>query len=200
MTENELKAIEVYLERVVRAGDDIRDHGIAWLTNQIPALIAALRAAWTDLALLKSPRANDFPFRSSLAVRWQNGAMWLMAIANPNLPRPAVIETVQVPQDRLTIDPEQRGGVPCIGGWPLANILEQLADGVAAERILLAYPGLTIADIRLALETAAWVMRDPAIPWTQLNVPGMVDFRQELRAWQALTVDLDSGDTSVSDK
>ena len=46
---------------------------------------------------------------------------------------------------------------------------------------------MTLADIRLVLEAAAWIMRDPAIPWAQLNLPEMVDLQRELRAWQGLT-------------
>ena len=92
------------------------------------------------------------------------------------------------PVARITVDPEIRGGVPCIGSgqWPIAHILEMLASGVTVERITQSYPGLTLADIQLSLEAAAWVMRDPVIDWSQLNLPGMVDFQQELRAWQGL--------------
>lgn len=92
---------------------------------------------------------------------------------------------------RITVDPKVRGGVPCVSGgrWPIAHILEKLAAGVTVERVMQNYPDLTLADIQLALEAAAWVMRDPEIDWSELNLPGMVDFQQEMRAWQSLSDD-----------
>jgi uncharacterized protein (DUF433 family) len=92
---------------------------------------------------------------------------------------------------RITVDPEVRGGVPCISGsrWSIAHILEKLASGLTVERVMHDYPDLTLIDIQLALEAAAWVMRDPAINWSEFNLPGMVDFQQEMRAWQGLSDD-----------
>lgn len=89
----------------------------------------------------------------------------------------------------ITIDPGVRGGVPCVGGsrWPIAHILEKLALGLTVERVIQDYPDLTLADIQLALEAAAWVMRDPAIDWPELNLSGIVDFQHEMRAWQSLS-------------
>jgi len=92
---------------------------------------------------------------------------------------------------QITVDPEVRGGVPCIsdGRWPIAHILEKLASGLTVERVMQDYPDLTLADIQLALDVAAWVMRDPAIDWSALNLPGMVDFQHEMQAWQSLSDD-----------
>jgi uncharacterized protein (DUF433 family) len=95
------------------------------------------------------------------------------------------------PVARITVDPQVRGGVPCVsdGRWPIAHILEKLASGLTVERVMRDYPDLTLVDIQLALEAAAWVMRDPAINWSELNLPGMVDFQREMRAWQSLSDD-----------
>ncbi len=91
----------------------------------------------------------------------------------------------------ITVDPNARGGVPCVSGgqWPITHILEKLAAGVSPQRLVQDYPDLTLADIRLALDAAAWVMRDPAIDWSALNLPGMVDYQHEMQAWQSLSDD-----------
>jgi uncharacterized protein (DUF433 family) len=100
----------------------------------------------------------------------------------------------------ITVDPDVRGGIPCVGQRPIAHILESLASSGTFERAMQNYPDLTPADIQLALETAAWVMRDPAINWSELDLLGMVDFRQEFRAWQSLTDDaLGSADNPSSE-
>ena len=92
---------------------------------------------------------------------------------------------------QVIVDPNVRGGVPCVGGgdWPVAHILEKLASSISVERLTQDYPDLTLADIQMALEVAAWVMRDPAIDWSALNHAKMVDFQHELQAWQSLSDD-----------
>ncbi len=105
-------------------------------------------------------------------------------------------------QARITTDPDVRGGVPCVsdGRWPIAHILERLASGQTVEGILLDNPELTLADVQLALEAAAWVMRDPAIDWAALDLPGIVDFQDEMRSWQSLGDDaLNLDDDSSGD-
>ena len=59
--------------------------------------------------------------------------------------------------DRITIDPEQCGGRPCIRGMRIRvkDILDLLAAGVAQETILRDYPYLEPVDIQAALEYAA---------------------------------------------
>lgn len=96
-----------------------------------------------------------------------------------------------VPTSPLTVDPNVRGGVPCIGSghWPIALLIEKLASGANLEALTKDYPDLTMADIHLALRVSAWVMRDPAINWPELNLPGIVDFQDELREWQDLDND-----------
>ena len=56
--------------------------------------------------------------------------------------------------DRITVDPEQCGGRPCIRGMRIRvkDILDPLAAGVAQETILRDYPYLEPEDIQAALE------------------------------------------------
>ncbi|MFP4132398.1 DUF433 domain-containing protein [Thiohalospira sp.] len=58
---------------------------------------------------------------------------------------------------RITVDPEQCGGRPCIRGMRVRvrDILELLAAGASREEILEDYPYLETADITAALEFAA---------------------------------------------
>lgn len=55
--------------------------------------------------------------------------------------------------ERITVDPEVLLGKPVITGTrvPVYLILNLLASGYTAERILEAYPGLTAEDIQAAL-------------------------------------------------
>jgi uncharacterized protein (DUF433 family) len=59
--------------------------------------------------------------------------------------------------DRITINPEQCGGRPCIRGMRIRvkDLLDLLAAGVSQEDILHDYPYLEKADIQAALEFAA---------------------------------------------
>ncbi|MEW6688717.1 MAG: DUF433 domain-containing protein [Pseudomonadota bacterium] len=55
---------------------------------------------------------------------------------------------------RITVDPAQMGGVPCIRGLriPVATVVGMVADGMAEAEILKAYPDLAAADIREAMD------------------------------------------------
>lgn len=55
--------------------------------------------------------------------------------------------------DRIAIDPEIRGGKPCIKGTRITvyDILEYLAGGMSETQILSDFPSLSIEDIRAAL-------------------------------------------------
>jgi len=61
--------------------------------------------------------------------------------------------------DRITIDPDVMGGVPCIRGLriPVSMIIRLLASGKSIKEILEDYPELEEEDIYQALEYAAWV-------------------------------------------
>ncbi|MBS0184559.1 MAG: DUF433 domain-containing protein [Nitrospira sp.] len=60
-------------------------------------------------------------------------------------------------KNRITIDPEKRGGKPCIRGLRMTvyDVLEYLASGMSEEDILKDFPDLTLEDIRACLAFAA---------------------------------------------
>ena len=60
-------------------------------------------------------------------------------------------------KDIITVDPNQRGGKPCIRGMRITvyDVLDYLASGMSMENILKDFPCLTIEDIRAALAYAA---------------------------------------------
>lgn len=55
--------------------------------------------------------------------------------------------------DRITVDPDQMNGVPCIRGLriPVKTIIGMLAEDMSEEQILEAYPDLEQEDIKQAL-------------------------------------------------
>lgn len=59
--------------------------------------------------------------------------------------------------DRITFNPQQCGGHPCIRGMRIRvkDVLEMLAAGASEQEILRDYPYLQSADIRACLEYAA---------------------------------------------
>ena len=67
---------------------------------------------------------------------------------------------------RITVDPKQMGGVPCIRGLriPVATIVGMVADGMSYDEILDAYPDLESEDIREALHFAAEAVRERSLP------------------------------------
>jgi uncharacterized protein (DUF433 family) len=67
---------------------------------------------------------------------------------------------------RITVDPEQMGGVPCIRGLriPVATVVGMVADGIPAEDILRSYPDLEPDDIREALLYASEAVRERELP------------------------------------
>lgn len=67
---------------------------------------------------------------------------------------------------RITTDPAQMGGVPCIRGLriPVATVVGMVADGMAAGDILAAFPDLDAEDIAEALRYAADAVRERELP------------------------------------
>ncbi|MCS7031872.1 MAG: DUF433 domain-containing protein [Gloeomargarita sp. SKYG116] len=63
---------------------------------------------------------------------------------------------------RITVNPEQMGGVPCIRGLriPVATVVGLLAEGLSAAEILAAYPDLEPEDIQEALLYAAEAVQE----------------------------------------
>jgi len=68
--------------------------------------------------------------------------------------------------ERITVNPKQMGGVPCIRGLriPVATILGMLADGIGTEEILSDFPDLEKEDIRAALSYAAEAVQFHVLP------------------------------------
>ena len=60
-------------------------------------------------------------------------------------------------RDRISIEPGQRGGRPCIRGMRITvyDILEYLASGMSEQEILDDFPDLTRDDIHACLHFAA---------------------------------------------
>jgi uncharacterized protein (DUF433 family) len=69
---------------------------------------------------------------------------------------------------RVTVNPNQMGGVPCIRGLriPVATVVGSVADGMSEAEILEALPDLTADDIHEALRFAAEAVRERALPLT----------------------------------
>ena len=68
--------------------------------------------------------------------------------------------------DRITVRPDQMGGVPVIRGLriPVATVVGMIADGMTEPEILKAYPDLESADIEQALRYAAEAVRERELP------------------------------------
>jgi len=60
-------------------------------------------------------------------------------------------------QDYLTIDPNKRGGKPCVRGLRITvyEVLEYLASGMTEEEILDDFPDLTREDLKACISFAA---------------------------------------------
>lgn len=67
---------------------------------------------------------------------------------------------------RITVSPDQMGGVPCIRGLriPVSVIVGMIAEGISNSELLKAYPDLEIEDIREALRYAAEAVKERELP------------------------------------
>jgi uncharacterized protein (DUF433 family) len=68
--------------------------------------------------------------------------------------------------ERITVDPAQMGGLPCIRGMrvTVSTVLGQLAAGRSIEQLLADYPYLEHADVLAALEYAAAIAQEREVP------------------------------------
>lgn len=66
---------------------------------------------------------------------------------------------------RITVDPNQCGGRPCIRGMRIrvTDILDLLASGLTAQQVLEELPDLELADIEAALRFASRRMDHPIL-------------------------------------
>jgi uncharacterized protein (DUF433 family) len=69
------------------------------------------------------------------------------------------------PIDRITVNPEQCGGRPCIRGMRIrvVDVLDLFAAGLSAEQILEEMPDLEMEDLRAALRYAARKLDHPVL-------------------------------------
>jgi uncharacterized protein (DUF433 family) len=67
---------------------------------------------------------------------------------------------------RITTDPGQMGGVPCLRGLriPVATVVALVAEGETPADILALYPDLEAEDVREALLFAAEAVRERTLP------------------------------------
>lgn len=67
---------------------------------------------------------------------------------------------------RITIDPDQMGGVPCLRSLriPVAVVMSLIAEGKTEDQVLALHPDLEREDIREALRYASAAVREREIP------------------------------------
>ncbi len=67
--------------------------------------------------------------------------------------------------ERITINPEQCGGRPCIRGMRIRviDVLELFAAGLSAEQILEEMPDLEMEDLQAALQYASRRLDHPIV-------------------------------------
>ena len=67
---------------------------------------------------------------------------------------------------RITVRPDQMGGVPCVRGLriPVATVVGMVADGMSESEIVAAYPDLEAEDVREAMRYAAEAVRERELP------------------------------------
>jgi uncharacterized protein (DUF433 family) len=67
--------------------------------------------------------------------------------------------------DRITVNPQQCGGRPCIRGMRIRviDVLDLLAAGLSADQILLEMPDLEPEDLKAALQYAARKLDHPVV-------------------------------------
>jgi uncharacterized protein (DUF433 family) len=71
--------------------------------------------------------------------------------------------------ERITVDPEQMGGVPCVRHLriPVVTVLRMLAGGLQEQDIRCEYPDLQREDIREGLRFAAAIAMERDVPLPQ---------------------------------
>ena len=75
-------------------------------------------------------------------------------------------EATLMAYDRITINPKQMGGLPCLRGLriPVSTVIGQLAAGRTHDEILADFPDLEAADLFAALEYAAAAVQERELP------------------------------------
>lgn len=67
--------------------------------------------------------------------------------------------------DRITVDPEQCGGRPCVRGMRIrvTDVLDLLASGLTQEEVLAELPDLTAEDVTACLRFASHRLDHPVL-------------------------------------
>ena len=67
--------------------------------------------------------------------------------------------------DRITVNPDQCGGHPCIRGMRIrvSDVLDLFAAGLSAEQILDEMPDLEAEDLQAALQYASSKIKHPVL-------------------------------------
>ena len=68
--------------------------------------------------------------------------------------------------NRMTVDPKQMNGVPCIRGLriPVATVVGMVAEGMTPDEILRSFPDLESEDVHASLLYAAEAVRERELP------------------------------------
>ena len=68
-------------------------------------------------------------------------------------------------RSRITINPQQCGGRPCIRGMRIrvADVLDLLASGLSAEQVVAEMPDLELLDVQASLQYAAQRLNHPLL-------------------------------------
>ncbi|MGH3612025.1 MAG: DUF433 domain-containing protein [Pseudonocardia sp.] len=76
------------------------------------------------------------------------------------------LQTVRVSFERIVVDHEIMGGVPCIRGtrMPVTRLLKMVAAGMSVEEIRAAFPQVTAEDVHEALLYAAAAVAERVLP------------------------------------
>lgn len=71
--------------------------------------------------------------------------------------------------DRITVEPDKMGGLPCIRGlrFPVTTVVGMVTEGMTNDEILADHPDLEAEDIRQAPEYAAEAVRERQLPLRQ---------------------------------
>jgi uncharacterized protein (DUF433 family) len=67
--------------------------------------------------------------------------------------------------ERITVNPQQCGGRPCIRGMRMrvSDVLELLADGMSPDQIISEHPDLELEDIQACLRFASQRVSHPIL-------------------------------------
>jgi uncharacterized protein (DUF433 family) len=72
---------------------------------------------------------------------------------------------------RITVDPAQMDGVPCIRGLriPVVTVVRMVGQGMSEDEILKNYPDLQAEDIHESVSYAAQAMDERTLPLVKKN-------------------------------